>query len=752
MNYIGKSVFRLDAQDKVTGKALFLDDLKFPGMLFAKCVIAKIPHGEILKIKLDKAEKIAGLKLILDSSFNFKFENEAGLILSDQPLIAFKKARYYGDCVALVAASVQEAALLAASLIKVSYKALPGYFSVKDALKKEALFIHPEGNLLTHLKLRKGNIEEGFKNSDYIIEALYQTPHQEHLYLETQGVIAVPHYDGRITIYGSLQCPYYVQKSVCKVLKKGLNQVEVIQTVTGGGFGGKEDFPSEHCARAALLAEITRQPVKLVFDRREDFIITGKRHPMEMHYKYGVRKDGIIQAAQIKIYADCGAYATLSPIVLYRANVHACGPYVIPNISVDTFGVYTNNSPCGAMRGFGQPQTAFASEGILDEIAQKLGIDPIELRLKNALRINRETATDQVLKESVGLAETIKSARISSNWDKKIKQYSKNKGSKRRGIGAACIYYGISLGSKGWHLDKSGAHLQIWQDGTASIALGGADMGQGAFTVIAQIAASALNLPLEYIKILEVNTSFVPDSGPTVASRTTTMSGKAVFNGALILKERLLNLASIILKVSPSKIKLKGMGYYFKRNKIHYKDLVKEAYLRNINLSAFGWYSAPPLKWDNEISQGEAYFVYAFATQIAEVEIDLALGIVKVLKVTASHDLGKAINPNLIEGQIEGGVAQALGYTLYENLVFKKGIIQNPNLSTYVIPLSLDVPYVKSILVEDAYSEGPFGAKGVGEPALIPTAPAIVNAINNALGVRFRKIPILPEDIFFKKF
>ncbi|MDI6782962.1 MAG: xanthine dehydrogenase family protein molybdopterin-binding subunit [bacterium] len=755
-SYVGKPVQRVDAKDKVTGTAQYIADLNFSNQLYGKMVLAGVPHAIIKRIDTTKTRKESGVVAILTAE-SIPGKNQVGAVIHDQPLLAEKKVRYTGDCVAIIAAESKEIAEQASHLIKLEYEELPGVFSPLDSLKSNAPQIHAKGNLLTHYKIRKGDIEKGFAESDVIVEQTLETGHQEHLYLETLGAIAVPQPNGEMTIYGSLQCPFYVQKAVAMALGIGLNYVRVIQTVTGGAFGGKEDVPSEICARAAVLAYATKRPVKLILDREEDIIATSKRHPAILHYKLGAKKNGKLTATEIEIYSDVGAYATLSTIVLYRMTIHAPGPYIIPNVKVDTYGVYTNHPPCGALRGFGTPQANFGSELTMDLLAAKLGIDPLELRLRNALEVGTRTATNQLLKESVGLKETLLKAKRASQWVNKVgaKHASPAKSRKRYGIGCSAMYYGVSLGAKGWSMDAAGAHLQLLADGTVSVAIGNTEMGQGAETVLAQITAESLGVALDKVRILPVDTSFVPDSGPTVASRATVFSGNAIVNAAEQLQKNLLPIAAKLLETKkPNEIIFQDGFIYLNRNpkkKIPFLTLAQEAFKRNACMFAAGWYHAPEVVWNQETGLGEAYYVYSYGTQIVEVAVDMVTGKVTVLNVTAVHDVGKAINPKQIEQQVEGGVVQGIGYALYEKFIIEQGKILTDTCATYTIPTALDAPpEIKTIIVESASKDGPFGAKGVGEPPIIPTAAAIANAVSNAIGKRITKIPITPEDIVIK--
>lgn len=746
---VGKSARRVDALDKVLGEAAFVDDMAFPGMLFGKIVTSPLPHALIRKISFDRALALEGVVAAVGADA-VPGNNWIDLILNDQPVIVGDKARYRGDCVALVAAVTQEGAEEAALAVEIDYEELPGAYTAEESLAEGAPLIHARGNVLTHLKVRKGDTDKVLPGCEVVISETLRTGRQEHAYLETLGVIVVPGRNDAYTVYGSMQCPFYVQRAVACALGIGLNRVRVVQTITGGAFGGKEDTPSEIYSRAAVLACRTRRPVKMVLSREEDFLITSKRHPEVIKYTLGARRDGTLEAARVEIYGDAGAYATLSPVVMFRSTIHAAGPYRIPNVKVDTYGVYTNNPPSGAFRGFGAPQVCFACESMIDQMAGELGMDPLELRLKNALEQGDETATGQVLIHPVSLKETMHQAAREIGYPGKANGQGTSAYPKVRGMGIASVHYGCSLGSKGWYADAAGAYMQICQDGTVTVAIGNTEIGQGAFTVLSQIAAEGLGVPLEQIQILEVDTGMVPDSGPTVASRATVFSGNAILNAIAKLKEQIAPVACQLLGCEPQHLIFKhGRVSDARRlsSGLEFNKLMRECYRQNMNLAAEGWFVAPKLKFDEETGLGEAYYDYSYGTNIAEVEVDLATGLVKVLRVVAAYDVGTPINVNAIEGQVEGGITQAMGWALYEDFVMDKGRILTPELTAYTAPQSLDIPEIKTVLVEGYSPPGPFGAKSVGEPSIIPGAAAIANAVSAACGVRITELPIRPERL-----
>jgi len=743
---VGQPVKRIDARSKVTGRARYVADVKIQGMLYGKMLFSPHAHAHIKGIDTSKAEGLPGVWAVITAQ-HIPGENQIGVVTPDQPLLAQETVRFVGDCVALVAAESASVAEKALGLIRVDYQTLPGVYTAQEALGENSPLVHQGGNLLTHLKIRKGDLKKGIGECDILLEETFHTQRQEHVYIETIGALAIPEGDGSMTILGSIQCPFYVQKGVAHVLGLPMNKVRIVQATTGGGFGGKEDVPSEICGFASLLAWKTHRPVQMILTREEDLRRSSKRHPMSVTYKMGATKGGKILCAQIEVLADVGAYATLSPVVMFRSTVHATGPYEIPHVKVDTYGAYTNNIPSGAMRGFGTPEVTFAHESMVDELAAKLNMDPIQIRLINGLRLGSQTATGQVLRESVGLEETIVKAKEACDWESKRAEDKRIGPSRRRGLGASAMFYGVSLGAKGWPLDGSAAAVQVHQDGSVSVAIGGTEMGQGAQTVVAQMAAECMGLSLDRIAILATDTSLVPDSGPTVASRTTVFSGNATLNALEQIKRSMTELASELLAVAPEKLDFRDGQVLGGGKKISFDQLVQHCYSRNINLGAEGWFVSPPCSFDEETGQGDAYYVYGYGTQIAEVEVDLDTGQVQVLRVTAAHDVGKAINPQGVSCQIEGGVVQGVGYALLENFMMVKGQIQTPDLATYTIPTSLDVPQVEPIIVEAISEKGPYGAKGLGEQPIIPTAAAVANAIHDATGIRITKLPIGPEAL-----
>lgn len=745
---VGRSVKRNDALPKVTGAALYIDDYGYEGMLHAATVRSPKPHVRIRKLNIAKAKKVPGfVRLITAQDIkSIPGKNVWPLVIHDHPFLADGVARFFGEAVALVVAESPEAARLAASLVALDCEELEAVTDPHEALKPGAVKVYGEDNIFAKYRIKKGDTALGLKEADVVVEGTFTTGYQVQAYLETQGMIAFPEPHGGVTVYGSMQCPYYVHDAVAACLGIPYNKVRIVQRATGGGFGGKEDVPALVGAHAALAARLCGRPVKLIYSRSEDFISMSKRHPGWIQIQYGAKKDGTLLSCRVKYILDSGAYSTLSPIVLWRGAVHAAGPYRIPNVLIESYAVATNKVPCGAFRGFGQPQVCFANESLMDELAEKLGMDPLALRLKNALRIGDTTATGQVIKESCGLAKALEVVRRESDWDRK-RVSREQRAESRYGIGVSANFYGVSLGARGKYLDRAAAQVQVQPDGTVLVAVGNTEIGQGAKTVLSQICADALNAPYEAIQVLEVDTSRVPDSGPTVASRTTLMSGNAVLNACEPIFQNLLSAARELLK--SDEVQISDGNFSSDGKSLSYQELVKECHKRKLKMAEQGWYASPPTSFNfDSDGQGDAYVTYAYSAAVSEVEVDCETGEVKVKRVTSAHDLGKVINPQTAEGQIEGGIAQALGYALIEDLVVEKGIQKNPNFTDYILPSSPDAPEYKTILLEHPYPAGPFGAKGLAESPIIGPAPAITNAVKHATGIRLTHIPSVPERVW----
>jgi CO/xanthine dehydrogenase Mo-binding subunit len=717
-------------------------------MLNVKVVRSDRPHALIKNIETKQAENAPGVVAVFTAQ-DIPGINDWGFTFADQPLLTGDKVRYVGDGIALVAAETAGQAEDALKLVHVDYEPLAAVFDPREALKPNAPSVHEKGNVAFECRVRKGDVTDGFRHSEVIVENEYTTQRQEHAYLEPEAAIGVPEPDGSVTVIAGMQSPFLVQMNVSKVLGVSLDKVKVVQAATGGGFGGKDDVPPELCSRVALVASKTNRAAIIVHSREESIRCHNKRYPYSIKYKSGASKDGKLQAVEVQLISDTGAYASHGPYVLWRSAVHATGPYVVPNVKVDAMSVYTNNVYGGSFRGFGNPQVQFAAESQIDELAYKLGMDAVDFRLKNVLRDGSYTCTNQLLDHSVGVEECLQETAKAAHWKERKAEYRKQNGVKRRGIGVALMYHGNST-SRGAP-DYSAAYVMVNKDGSVRYRTGITEMGQGTHTGHMQIVAEVLGVPMDYIHLESVDTSAVPDSGPTHASRGTARGGAAAMVAAFKARQGLNAIASELLGCSPDDVEIRDAVAYSSRNpekKIPFKEIARECYERGANISHTGYFRAPKNTFDQEKGQGAAYANYSFASHVVEVEVDTETGEVKVLRVTPAYDVGFAINPVLIESQIHGGIAQGLGLAIMEQVIVENGVVRNPNLMDYLIPTSMDMPEIeKPTLIEKAYKLGPFGAKGVGEPPLIAMPSGIANAIYDAIGVRIRDLPITPERV-----
>lgn len=746
---VGESPIRTDARTKVIGEAHYIDDLAPAGLCYLHVVRSPHPHARIERIDAAAAASMPGVVAVLTAR-EIPGKNKVPIVFDDQPLLAEDEVRYVGEPVALVVAEDPRVAERAATAVRVSYELLPAITDPLEALRDGAAKVNPVlGNIVSRHKVQKGDAVKALEEAEVVVRGEFRTGYQEHAYIETQGMIAMPDDDGGIVVHGSMQCPFYIQKGLHYVLGLPMSKLRVVQTVTGGAFGGKEDAPSMPACHAAFAAWATRRPVKHIMTREEDITCMTKRHPGIVRIAYGARRDGTIVACDVEYILNSGVWSTLSPVVLWRGTIHAAGPYRIEHVRVDAKAVATHTVPNGAFRGFGQPQVAFANESLLDELARRLEMDPIELRLRNALEIGAETPTKHRLTESVGLSKVIAQVRDEAHWlENRARHERRLPDGRAYGIGASACFYGTGLGAAGKRMDRAGAFLQVDADGSVQIAVGTTEMGQGHNMALAQIAAEELGTVAESVAMLPIDTSRVPDSGPTVASRATLMSGGALRDAARKVRALLHEVVARRHGVDASSLRFEpGTIHVTPDRAVRFEEAVAWAMEERVHLAAQGWFTAPNSEWNPETGLGEAYYIYTYSCNIAEVAVDEETGEVQVLRLVSGHDIGKAINRREAEGQIQGGAVQGLGYALYEDLVEKDGRILRPNFSGYIIPATGDIPPITPIIVEEPYSEGPFGAKGLGEPPLIAIAPAIANAIADAVGIRPTQLPMIPERI-----
>ncbi|HPQ40438.1 MAG TPA: xanthine dehydrogenase family protein molybdopterin-binding subunit, partial [bacterium] len=767
---VGRPVLRPDTIDKVRGRAKYVGDLRRPGMLHAVTVRSRAACMKNLTIDSSAAEQMPGVVRVVTAA-DIPGSRQVPLVYTDQPFLAGNAVRFHGEAVALVVAESREQARAAADAVVISGEIQDPVLTVEDALADDAPVIHaPEPgrsdmakNIFKSYRIHRGDAVASLAGSDYVIDRIYRTPHQEHAYLETQGMLAEPDDNGCIRVYGSMQCPFYVQDAVAAILGCPRARITVIQTATGGGFGGKEDVPSIVAGHAALLAHLTGRPVSLIYDREEDFRAMSKRHPSVVRVRIGADGSGRVTGAEVYVTLDGGAYATLSPIVLWRSAVHAAGPYNWKAVSIHAQAVATHTVPNGAFRGFGEPQVVFAIESAMDELAALTGKSPPAFRLDNMIQSDSDvTATGQPVTRP-SLREALEKAMAAVDWTDydtaPPRTLPPMDAEPVRGVGCSVSFYGVGLGAGGRKLARAGAYVQVEIDGSIRVFIGNTEMGQGARSVIAQIAAETLSAPFEAVHVSRADTSRVPDSGPTVASRTTVMSGNAVMNACRTIRDSLVRAATDYFQCDPGAVEATGNGFSGPPGRsLTFLETVGQAAERRLPLASSGWFVSPYTSFNEATDgQGHAYMTYVWSANAVAVEVDPGTLQVRILKLAAAHDVGRAINPREVRGQIRGGALQGIGYALSEQIAYSgvtpvinampDGVMLNPGFSGYICPTAMDTPEIIPIILENAYDEGPYGARGIGEPPLIGVAPAVANAVARALGVRVRQLPLCPEHI-----
>jgi CO/xanthine dehydrogenase Mo-binding subunit len=794
MTLVGKSIPRKEGRRKVTGQALYVDDLTFPEMLHGVTVRSSIPRGRIKSISFDQppvsstplgmpsrgprpaggsdrtipwdeftivtARDIRDLKL---------GENYVALILNDQPYLADEVTNHPEEAIVLLAHHDRYLLEEARRHVRIEYEELSAIFNLEDSLAQKEI-IWGEDNVFKKFLVDKGNVDDVWAKADFIVEGEYETGAQEQLYIENNGVIAIANPDDGVTVWGSMQCPYYVHKALIKLFGLPEEKIRVIQTETGGGFGGKEEYPSMIAGHAALLAWKSGKPVKIVYDRAEDMVATTKRHPSRTRHKTAVTKDGKLLAQEIDFVIDGGAYCTLSPVVLSRGTIHAAGPYFCPNVRIKSKALATNMPPHGAFRGFGAPQSIFALERHMNKVAKTIGLTPEEFRRRNFIKQGQTTATSQTIREQVDMEGLLNRAFELTDYQAKRERFAKenaagsepsltvglmprpvtgaaaNRGSSptmregsasrmKKGIGFASFMHGAGFTGSGEVFLQSVVGAQATPEGRVRILAASTEIGQGTNTIFAQIAAEALGLDYDLIEVMQPDTAQVPNSGPTVASRTCMIVGKLVESAVLGLKQTLV-----------------GSGLLKERfTQAEFQKACAEHIEKFGSLKSFSKYEPPPnVLWDDEKYQGDAYGAFAWAVYVAEVSYDPLTYEVHVDDFVAVQEVGRVINPVLAAGQIEGGVAQAIGMTLFENVVWQNGRMANGQMTNYIMPTAADIPPIRVYFEENPYAFGPAGAKGIGELPMDGPAPAILNAIENATGESFKKIPLMPEAMMKK--
>lgn len=729
---IGQNVLRREAGDKVTGRARYVDDVVLPDMIFGATVRSRVPRGKIERIHFDPG--VPWDEITVVTAKDLPGPNVIALIVDrDQPCLAGEVIQHAEEPIVLLAHPDRAVLERARRLVRVDVTPLPAVLSIDDALAKRAIVLG-EDNIIKEYWIRKGDVDAALRDADLVIEGTYDTGAQEQLYIENNGMIAAYSATDGVTVWGSLQCPYYVQKALMTLFGLPAEKARVVQLETGGGFGGKEEYPSMIGAHAALLAMKAKRPVKIVYDRAEDMAATTKRHPSRTHHRTALKRDGTIVGMDIDFVIDGGAYATLSQVVLSRGCIHAAGPYEVPNVRVHARAVATSTPPHGAFRGFGAPQSLFALERHLDVVARRLGMEPDALRRKNFVKPGGTLATGQVVRDQIDMSALLDRALALGGYHEKRKRFAReNEGSTiHRGVGFACFLHGTGFTGSGEKYLASVVGVEGTPEGRVRVLASSTEIGQGTNTVFSQIAADALGVDVDAIEVAQPDTANVPNSGPTVASRTCTIVGKLVEDAARSLGATLASAGLLKKPYSTDELRAAVRRHVAEIGPLRAKATYEQP----------GW-----MKWDDATMRGDAYGAYSWAVYVAEVAVDTRTYEVRCTDFVALQEVGKVIHPILAAGQIEGGVAQGIGWTLYENVVWKDGRMANDRMTDYIMPTAVDLPPIRCFFEEVPYDGGPSGAKGIGELPMDGPAPAILNAIADAVGVSIACVPATPEVV-----
>ena len=748
---VGSAQPRTDAWEKVRGRPIYAGDLAVVGMLHGRIVRSPYASARIVRIDTARARALAGVFAVLtaddvpQNALRMELpgrmaEATAGAVVATQPVLAHGRVRFQGEPVVAIAAESPEIAAEAAELVRVDYEPLPGVYDPLEALEAGAPHVHDGGNLLRAWHIRKGDTAEGFRRAEVVVERTYRTPFVDHVYLETETGIGWIDAEGVLVLRVSTQVLEHF-RDVADILRLPHSRVRLEGAYLGGGFGGKEDVTVE--CLLGLLVWKTRRPVQLIFSREESFIGHGKRHPYILRYRTGATRAGDLVALDAELISDSGAYAALSPWVLLYSLVTATGPYRVPHVHVDARTVYTNNPIASAYRTFGSIQTCVAYEGQMDALAQALGMDPLALRERNFLRRGDSIATGQVLESEPMLAETMRKA-----WDA-LGPARNGQGSIRvaRGLGASFTPYGRMC----WTRDSASAWVGMELDGTAVVRCAAPDVGGGQTSSLCTITAEVLGMPLEQVSAVGRDSHFTPRAGTTTATRQLLMSGNAVLKAAGEVRRHLVDQAAEMLEAATADVELADGRAHVRGapdRAVAFSALVRAATAAGRPVQALDKYDAPSAPTiDPQTGQGKPFNDYTFGTQAVEVEVDEETGQTRVTRLAACYDVGQAINRQSVEGQIEGGAIQGLGHALLEEVILEEGVSKNPHLLDYRIPTTLDAPPVVTVLLESGRGLGPFGAKGIGEPAMTPTPAAVMNAVSRAVDVPLTQFPITAERV-----
>ena len=744
--WVGQSVPRKDGRGKVTGETKFFSDMALPDMLYAKVARSKYPHANIRKIDIEKAKAIPGVVAVLTHK-DVPALNGFGILLPDQPVLCYDKVRYLGDAIALVAAESWEAATKGVEAVEVDYEPLPVVSDPIEAMKADAPKVHEKGNILRHATVKVGNVDTAFREAAVIVENTYRTGRQMHMYLETESGIGMLDDRGRPVLYVGGQSPYRDQMQVSRALGMKPDEIRVISTPVGGAFGGKEENTVQ--IPLAMLALKTKRPVKMVWTREESGVTGIKRHPMIVTMKTAADRHGRITANQVRIVADTGAYASLGPTVLDVAVENSCGPYRIPNIDIDGYSVYTNNGVAGAFRGFGAPQVNFAIESNIDIIAEKLGLDRLEIRKANVVREGDIGPFGHRIIGSVGIYETLQRAERSDLW--KNRETYKSKPSSpwaKRGIAVTTAIKGFGFGALP---DFAAASIQITPTGKFVVGVSCPEIGQGGITAYAQIAAEALNCDVSDIYIASADSDLSPDSGTSSSSMGLVRGGNAILAAAPKMKKILLQTASKLMG-EPQTDLASGRSIVTSRHNsgksVTYLDIAQYLHGKGEETKVVAGFEVPRVDKPVEGSLEIPHLSYMYATAIALIEVDSLTGGTRVLQFYLSADAGRIVNPQSYTGQCEGAIVQGLGFALTEETQIENGQVRTNNFTTYIIPTICDVPEIKVEPVETHDTFTPLGAKGLGEIGIVPVGSAIANAIYDATSTRLFILPATPERVY----
>ncbi len=734
---IGQDIPRVDGLAKLCGRALYVDDVKVPGVLHGGTVRAPIARGRIRHIHFDPA--IDWSEFVIVDHRDLPGPNTIKLIEADWPVLAAGEFRHKYEPVVLLAHRSIQKLREGLRAVRVEVEPLPAMLDPEAALSPETIQ-HGDDNVLKQLEIDKGDVAAAFRSAAHVVEGRYTTGAQEHVYLETQGMLAWPE-NGRLAIRGSMQCPYYVLDALTHLFGRPREAFRVVQAPVGGGFGGKEDFPSMLAAHAALLAEKGGAPVKMVYDRHEDMAVTTKRHPSVVRHRTALDVDGRLLAMEIDVLMDGGAYVTLSPVVLSRGCIHAAGPYACENVRVRGRAILTNTVPYGAFRGFGAPQTVFAMECHMDVIARRLGMDPVELRRRNLLCEGQTLATGQVMRDHVDLRSLMDAALAEAKYEERRAAHAAFNAKHpylRRGIGIATFHHGSGFTGSGETYLASEVRVEGLPDGTVEVQTAQTDMGQGTTTILTQIAAERLGVSEGAVRVAEPDTSRVPNSGPTVASRTAMVVGRLVEMACDDLVRRLEGSHGLETRATDHGATALSVAIRAWHGRAGSGPLIGTAR-----------YEKPAdINWDDATYRGDAYAAYGWATYVADVEVDLRTYATTVRDFVARQDVGRVLNPTLARGQVQGGVAQGIGWALYEHVVFDgDGAMQNAQMTNYIIPAAADLPPIRVSFEESPSQYGPGGAKGIGELPMDGAAPAVINAVCNAVASELNDVPMTPERL-----